>query len=89
MIARSLHVLMRNLIITNTKHIMNKNISIFLLQLVQMIPPKSEPLNSFMLFILFLCGFGPSNEKFFIVSVDKNSGNTSNTPAEGRESFHY
>ena len=76
MIARSLHVLMRNLIITNTKHIMNKNISIFLLQLVEMIPPKSEPLNSFMLFILFLCGFGPSNEKFFIVSVDKNSGNT-------------
>ena len=84
MIARSLHVQMRNLIITNTKHIMNKNISIFLLQLVDMIPPKSEPLNSFMLFILFLCGFGPSNEKFFIVSVEKNSGNTSNTPAEGR-----
>ena len=89
MIARSLHVLMRNLIITNTKHIMNKNISIFLLQLVEMIPPKSEPLNSFMLFILFLCGFGPSNEKFFIVSVDKNSGNTSNSPAEGRESSKF
>ena len=80
--------LMRNLIIMNTKHIMNKNISIFLFQLVQMIPPKYEHFNSFMLFMLFLCGVGPSSGKFFIVNVDKKSGNSSNTPAEGKGSFH-
>ena len=67
---------------------MNKNISIFLFQLVQMIPPKYEHFNSFMLFMLFLCGVGPSSGKFFIVNVDKKSGNSSNTPAEGKGSFH-
>ena len=67
---------------------MNKNISIFLFQLVQMIPPKYEHCNSFMLFMLFQCVVGPCNGKFFIVSVDKKSGNSSNTPAEGKGSFH-
>ena len=57
-------------------------------QLVQMIPPKYEHFNSFMLFMLFLCGVGPSSGKFFIVNVDKKSGNSSNTPAEGKGSFH-
>ena len=53
-----------------------------------MIPPKYEHFNSFMLFMLFLCGVGPSSGKFFIVNVDKKSGNSSNTPAEGKGSFH-
>ena len=42
-----------------------------------------------MFFMLLLCGLGPSYEKFFIVSVNDNSVNKSDTLSEGRQSYCF
>ena len=82
----------RNMIKMNTKHNeMNKNIiSIFfsiMFQLLQMKSCTSQPFNSWMFFMLLLCGVGPSYEKFFIVSVNNKSIDKSHTLAEGKNVF--
>ena len=40
-------------------------------------------------FMLLLCGVGPSYEKFFIVSVNDNSVNKSDTLSEGKLSYYF
>ena len=47
----------------------------------------SQPFNSWMFFMLLLCGVGPSYEKFFIVSVNNKSVDKSHTLAEGKNVF--
>ena len=58
-------------------------------QFLQMKSLTSEPFNSWMFFMLLLCGVGPSYEKFFIVSVNDNSVNKSDTLSEGKKSYCF
>ena len=77
--------LVRNMIMMNTKHCkMNKNISFFFNYFVSI---QMKFLAMF--FILLLCGVGPSYEKFFIVGVNDNSVNKSDTLSEGRQSYCF
>ena len=50
---------------------------------------SSEPVYSGIFFIPLLCGVGPSYEKFFIVGVNDNSVNKSDTLSEGRQSYCF
>ena len=50
---------------------------------------SSEPVYSGIFFMLFMCGVGPSYEKFFIVSVNDNSVNKSDTLSEGKKSYCF
>ena len=48
---------------------------------------SSEPVYSGIFFMLLVCWVGPSFEKFFIVSVNDNSVNKSDTLSEGKKSY--